>query len=204
MNELCARFPNAIRVFSKDTLMDGISILESEYEHRTGDEENHYVIFAGLNRARRLLDNDRAYKMPPKAMFTNLVKEGPEHGVNYIVWANEPSTFCSMFSDLLSEFDNRIVYDLKEEEYELVIRSSSLKTEFENNVIAYNLDDDLKKVRIYSMPLTEWLVGFMDRIETVPETSYDETIDADEYSEDAYFEESFEDEDDAFDENWDD
>ena len=204
MNELCARLPNAIRVFSKNTLMDGISILEREYERRTGDEENHYVIFAGLNRARRLLDNDRAYKMPPKSMFANLVKEGPEHGVNYIVWANEPKTFCSMFSDILPEFDNRIVYDLKEEEYELVIRSSSLKTEFENNVIAYNLDDDIKKVRIYSMPLTEWLIGFMDRIETVPEISYEDTGYDDVSSEDAYSEESYENEDDVFDENWDD
>ena len=79
-----------------------------------------------------------------------------------------------------------------------------MKTEFENNVIAYNLDDDIKKVRIYSMPLTEWLIGFMDRIETVPEISYEDTGYDDVSSEDAYSEESYENEDDVFDENWDD
>ena len=54
------------------------------------------------------------------------------------------------------------------------------------------------------MPLTEWLIGFMDRIETVPEISYEDTGYDDVSSEDAYSEESYENEDDVFDENWDD
>ena len=189
MNDLCARFPNLIRVFSKEALLDGIAILEKEYAQRKEHDENHYVIFAGLNRARRLLDNDRAYKMPPKTMFINLVKDGPEHGVNYIVWANEPSTFLRNYTELLPEFDNRIVYDLKEEEYDDVIRSSAMKTEFDNNVLAYNLDDDIKKVRIYSMPLKEWLTGFMKRIDPVLNARHDEEF------EEGYFEDLNKDED---------
>ena len=168
MNELCARFPDLIRVFSRETLMDGLEILQKEYKSRTDSDENHYVIFAGLNRARRLLDTDSAYAMPPKTMFINLVKNGPERGVNYIIWANEPSTFCSLYSELIPEFDNRLVYNLKEEEYELVVKSSAMTTEFDNNVISYNPDDDNKKVRIYAMPLAEWLTGFMDRLEEPP------------------------------------
>lgn len=167
MNELSARFPQAIRVFSRESLMDGIEILQREYEQNAGMKDNHYVIFAGLNRARRLLDTDRAYAMPPKKIFENLVKFGPENGYNYIIWANEPSGFCNFYGELLPEFDYRLVYDLKEEEYETVIKSSAMDTAFNNNVISYNPDEDNKKVRIYSMPLLGWISKFMERLEGV-------------------------------------
>ena len=49
-------------------------------------------------------------------------------------------------------------------EVRLVVKSSAMTTEFDNNVISYNPDDDNKKVRIYAMPLAEWLTGFMDRL----------------------------------------
>lgn len=167
MNDLSARFPHLIRVFGKESLMDGLELLNTEYEQSQTELGNHYVIFAGLNRARRLLDSDSAYAMPPKKMFENLVKNGPEKGFNYIIWANEPSSFCSFYGDLLQEFDYRLVYDLKEEEYEQVIKSASMNTNVGNNVISYNPDEDNKKVRVYSQPLNEWFRIFMDRIEGI-------------------------------------
>lgn len=165
MNELSARFPNLIRVFGKDSLMDGIELLNSEYQDDIRDTNSHYVIFAGLNRAKRLVETESAYSMPPKKRFENLVKTGPEKGYNFIIWANEPSSFFSYYNDMLVEFEYRLVYDLKEEQYEQVIKSSAMDTSYGNNVISYNPDEDNKKVRIYSMPLNEWFRRFMDRIE---------------------------------------
>ncbi|MBR4026343.1 MAG: DNA translocase FtsK [Lachnospiraceae bacterium] len=164
MNELSARFPYAIRVFGKDSLLDGIDILQKECN--AGLQTRHYVIFAGLNRARRLLDNDSAYRMSPKQMFSNLVKHGPEAGYNFIIWANEPSSFCDFYADLIPEFDYRLVYNLTEEEYKQVIKSSTMNTDYgNNNIISYNPDEDNKKVRIYSMPLQSWFMQFMNRLE---------------------------------------
>lgn len=184
MNELSARFPFAIRIFGKDSLMDGIEMLQSEYEQNETMLNNHYIIFAGLNRARRLLDNDSAYSMPPKKIFENLVKKGPEKGYNYIIWANEPGSFCNFYGDLIPEFDYRLVYDLKEEEYEQVIKSSSMDTAYGNNVISYNPDEDNKKVRIYSMPLAGWFTKFMDRIEGVSWSSEEESYSEGEFEDD--------------------
>ena len=165
MNELSARFPYAIRVFGKDSLMDGIDILQKECTEKES-HSRHYVIFAGLNRARRLLDNDSAYAMSPKQVFSNLIKNGPQSGHNFIIWANEPGSFCSFYGDLIPEFDYRLVYNLKEEEYEQVIKSSEMNTDYgNNNVISYSPDEDNKKVRIYSMPLLGWFTQFMDRLE---------------------------------------
>ena len=165
MNELSARFPYAIRVFGKDSLMDGIDILQKECAANKS-QVKHYVIFAGLNRARRLLDNDSAYAMSPKQVFSNLIKNGPQSGYNYIIWANEPGSFCNFYGDLIPEFDYRLVYNLKEEEYEQVIKSSEMSTDYgNNNVISYNPDEDNKKIRIYSMPLLGWFTQFMNRLE---------------------------------------
>ena len=144
--------------------MDWIDILEREYREED-PERRHFVIFAGLNRARRLLDDDNAYGMPPKQMFMNLVKNGPTAGVNFIIWANDPNSFCSFYGELLPEFDYRLVYDLNEDEYMKIITSSNMDTNYGNNVISYNPDEDNKKVRVYSKPLQEWLDTFMDRIE---------------------------------------
>lgn len=185
MNELSARFPYAVRVFGKDSLLDGIDILRKEYEENHS-QTKHYVIFAGLNRARRLLDNDSAYAMSPKQAFASLVKNGPEAGYNFIVWANEPGSFCSFYGDLIPEFDYRLVYNLKEEEYEQVIKSSEMSTDYgNNNVIAYNPDEDNKKVRIYSMPLIGWFNRFMDRLQgQAADDSFDEGWGGGEFADD--------------------
>ena len=145
MNELSARFPYAIRVFGRDSLMDGLDILQEECSENNL-RTRHYVIFAGLNRARRLWTNDSAYAMSPKQIFSNLVKNGPQSGYNFIIWANEPGSFCNFYGDLIQEFDYRLVYNLKEEEYEQVVKSSAMTTDYgNNNVISYNPDEDNKK-----------------------------------------------------------
>ena len=174
MNELSARFPYAIRVFGKDSLMDGIDILQKECAENKS-QVKHYVIFAGLNRARRLFDNDSAYAMSPKQVFSNLIKNGPQSGYNFIIWANEPGSFCNFYGDLIPEFDYRLVYNLKEEEYEQVIKSSEMSTDYgNNNAISYNPDEDNKKIRIYSMPLLGWFTQFMNRLEGKAGTLDDE------------------------------
>lgn len=164
MNELSAHFPSAIRVYGKESLMDGIEALQEEYRE-PDKKRKHYVIFAGLNRARRLLDQGSAYEIPPHQILGNLVKNGPASGLHFIVWANEPGSFLTFYGDLLPEFDYRLVYDLKEEEYEQVIKSTGINTNYDNNVISYNPDEDNKKVRVYSKPLTGWFEKFIARLE---------------------------------------
>ena len=164
MNELSARFPSAVRVYGKESLLEGIETLQEECG-RQDSMRNHYVIFAGLNRARRLLEQGSAYEIPPRQMFGNLVKNGPASGLHFIIWANEPGSFCTFYGDLISEFDYRLAYDLKEEEYEQVIKSTGINTNYDNNIISYNPDEDNKKVRIYSKPLMNWLEKFMERLD---------------------------------------
>lgn len=167
MSELIARFPDVIRVFGADSLLDGLQILEEE-QAAADHSKKHYVIFAGLNRAKRLLDNDGIYEQPPLEQFKKLLRQGPEAGFNYIIWANEPDSFLEYYGDILPEFNYRLVYDLTEEEYRKVIRSTSMDTDRgSSNVISYSMDTDNKKVRVYSKPLNTWFARFMDRLDGI-------------------------------------
>ncbi len=164
MVELYSAFPDLIRIFGRDSLKEGIETLNEEMSI-SNPLRQHYVIFAGLNRAKRLLDSGNAYEKPLKQQLAELIKNGPEAGINYIVWANEPAIFLNYFDDLLQEFDYRIVYDLKEEEYERFIHSTYIDTNYDNNVVFYNPDDENKKIRIYSKPMTSWIKQLIDRLE---------------------------------------
>ena len=164
MNTLCARFPNAIRIFGSESLIDGIDTLTEELENNTQGTE-HYVIFAGINRARRL-QNTNGYDVSPKAKLEKLIREGPAKGCNFIVWANEPAAFLSLYGDLLQEFDYRLVYGLNEDQYIQTIQSAAMSTTTDTTVISYNPDDDIRKIRIYSQPLPTWMNQFMDRLDS--------------------------------------
>lgn len=163
MDELHSAFPDVIRIFGRDSLQEGLETLSEELA-MNNPQRQHYVIFAGLNRAKRMLDAGNAYARPLKQTFVDLVKNGPEVGMNFIVWANEPSSFLSFYGEMLSEFDYRLVYNLKEEEYEQIVNSSVMDTSYGNNVISYNPDDENKKVRLYSVPLVGWFRSFIDRL----------------------------------------
>ncbi len=163
MDILCENFPDAIRIFGRNSLIDGIEILSNEYRN-PDTTRNHYVIFAGLNRAKRLTENGDNYSIPPIDMFKNLIKEGPQNGFNYIIWANEPSGFMASYSNIISEFDYRLVYDLTDEQYMSAVHSNEMKTNMNSTVISYNPDDDNKKVRIYNQPLQDWINQFIDRL----------------------------------------
>lgn len=163
LDQLCARFSYCFRVFGKESLMDGIEILKNDMDGNDG--KKHYVIFFGLNRARRLLNGTNSYEESPKQIFSNMIKEGPEKGFNFIVWANDPGAYLSFYGDTVNEFDHRIVYDLDDDQYKTIIQSIKLRTNFKNNVIYYNPDDENKKLRIYDMPMREWIDKFMNRID---------------------------------------
>lgn len=163
MDILCENFPDAIRIFGRNSLLDGIEILADEYKN-SDRTENHYIIFAGLNRAKRLTESGDNYTISPMDMFKNLIKDGPQNGFNYIIWANEPSGFMASYDNIISEFDYRLVYDLTDEQYMFAVHSTEMKTNMNSTVISYNPDDDNKKVRIYNQPLQDWLNQFIERL----------------------------------------
>lgn len=157
--------PEAFEVFGRDQMLSGLALLYEELTRRRNGEpgEQMYVMFFGLNRARRLLASTNAYEQSPKEMLAELLLYGPANGMNFIVWANNPSLYLDHFGETLQSFQHRIVFGMEEDEYRTIVCDRMPKHEGEFNALAFNLDDDNQKIRLYNAPTATWLDRFISR-----------------------------------------
>lgn len=162
LNELAACYPQQIRVFGKDTVLFGIEQMEKDICEEIYDR--HFVIFAGLNRAKKLFSS-RTYERTPRERLAKMIEDGPSKGVNFIVWANEPESFLEFYSDALDWFDYRVGFDLQEDTFKKLFLSAYVETGDDNNAISYSIDDGNMKIRIYDIPLKDYVDGFIDQVD---------------------------------------
>ena len=157
---LMERLPEVFRVFRSSELNDGLQILENEMNSAT-DSAQHFVIFFGLNRARRLNDTS-AYAESPRDRLVRLVQEGPAKGINFIVWANAPGVYQQMYGDILGCFEHRLVFDNTDEDlYPYYVQDKKPEQADKRNALSFNLDGDNMLIKLYSLPSSTWLDQFV-------------------------------------------
>lgn len=157
--------PEAFRVFDRDDVIRGLQILQEEL----AAGERHFVIFFGLNRARRLMMSSSYYDRLPRDILVDLLRRGPENGMNFIVWANDPALYLENYSDTLDLFEHRIGFNMDPPEYAATInhvvrqsKDSVPREEGELNAISFNINDENQKIRFYGMPTKEWMNRFIE------------------------------------------
>lgn len=163
LNELAACYPQQIRVFGKSTVMFGLEQMEKEIEE--GIHERHFVIFAGLNRAKKILSHSTTYEKSPRERLIQMVEAGPEKGVNFIIWANEPESFLEFYPEMLDWFDYRIGYELQDDALKKMFLNVNMEFGDDNTAISYSADADNMKIRIYDAPLKEYVDKFIDQVD---------------------------------------
>lgn len=163
LNELAACYPQQIRVFGKSTVMFGLEQMEKEIEEEI--YERHFVIFAGLNRAKKILSHSTTYEKSPRERLIQMVEAGPEKGVNFIIWANEPESFLEFYPEMLDWFDYRIGYELQDDAFKKLFWSTHMESGDDNTAISYSVDDGNLKIRIYDAPLKEYVDKFIDQVD---------------------------------------
>ena len=94
-----------------------------------------------------------------------MVETGPEKGVNFIIWANEPESFLEFYAEMLDSFDYRIGYDLQEDTFKKIFLSAYVETVDNNTAISYSVDDGNLKIRIYDAPLKIYIDKFIDQVD---------------------------------------
>ena len=164
LKRLCAAVPEAFDVVDSENMVNALQILRDRLE----ENERHYVIFFGLNRARRLLQASTRYDQLPRELLVDLLRRGPENGMNFIVWANDPGLFLNDYNDTLELFEYRMGFDMEPDEYaatisHIVRQSKDGQSQAEGNlsVIAFDLNDENQKVRLYDTPTEEWTAQFI-------------------------------------------
>ena len=147
--------PEAFRIIQPNQILNGIQTLYQELH----SGRRQFVIFYGLNRAKQLTTG--TYERSPKDVLMKLFAEGPENGMNFIVWANDPGLFLEQYGMALSSFDNRLAFGMDDSEFKQITGESGPKNCSPMNAISYNAFGDNQKIRLYGQPTGQWLDQFL-------------------------------------------
>ena len=160
--QLVRGLPEKIRVYHAGDVLDGLDMLEKELP--VGRRQ--FVVFFGLNRARRLLIQPDAYTQAPREKFVSLLQRGPENNMSFIVWANSTENFLSLYRDVLPCFEQRLVGGIPEEQLaELVIGQAPANMK-PKNAVYFDMDaTETPKIRLYDQPTDSWMRQFIRRLQ---------------------------------------
>ena len=163
MQQICNRLPRAVRRFAPEDLLSGLELLRQELPLN----RRQFVVFFGLNRARRLTMMGNAYTGgSPKDLLVKLFQDGPENGMNFIVWANSVESFNDHYAATMGMFEHRLVGNIGDGEYKTFLGESAPKAMNMNNAVYFNADAlDSPKVRLYASPTQNWINDFLSAVE---------------------------------------
>jgi hypothetical protein len=147
--------PEAFRIVHKTMILDAIDTLYSELH--SGRQQ--FVIFYGINRAKQLTTG--TYQRSPKERLEELFIHGPENGMNFIVWANDPELFVENYGAAMNSFNLRLAFGMDDKEYKAITGETSHGPISKMNMISYNLYDDNQKIRMYARATEKWMQEFL-------------------------------------------
>ena len=170
--QLVRGLPEKIRVYHAGDVLDGLDMLEKELP--VGRRQ--FVVFFGLNRARRLLIQPDAYTQAPREKFVSLLQRGPENNMSFIVWANSAENFLSLYRDVLPCFEQRLVGGIPEEQLAELIIGQAPANMKPKNAVYFDMDaTETPKIRLYDQPTDSWMRQFIlrlqDAIRAMPQDS---------------------------------
>ncbi|MDO5132218.1 MAG: FtsK/SpoIIIE domain-containing protein [Eubacteriales bacterium] len=158
LEQIEERVPEAFRLVPPNMILEGIETLYQEL----GSGRQQFVFFYGLNRAKQLTTG--TYERSPKEMLEELFAKGPEYGMNFVVWANDPGLFMENYGTSFSAFDHRLAYGMDDKEYKGIVGEAGPKESFPHNAVSFNLYGDSQKIRMYKRPTEQWLQAFLANI----------------------------------------
>lgn len=165
LKHICAAIPEAFEVVDNDNMVNALQILQQQLE----DNDRHYVIFFGLNRARRLLQASSRYDQLPREILVDLLRRGPDNGMHFLVWANDPALYLNDYGDTLDLFEYRLGFNMEPSEYEATIsyiarqgKDGETKEEGVLSAIAFDINDENQKIRLYDTPTKDWMNNFIE------------------------------------------
>ncbi len=160
--QLVRALPEKIRVYHASDVLDGLDVLEKELPAK----RRQFVVFFGLNRARRLLVQPDAYTQAPRERFVSLLQRGPENNMNFIVWANSAENLLSAYKDALPCFEQRLVGDIPAEQLEALTYTAAPVNMKQKNAVYFDMDSaENPKIRLYEQPTDGWVRDFVANLQ---------------------------------------
>lgn len=144
-------------------------------EGRMPSDERIFLMFFGINRARRLrtgriYDEDRNGELSAIEMLQKIILNGPKYGINSIVWGESLKSIELMLGDRYdSMFDKRIAFGLDEESMDILVAESEAKAIHGKTAVYMDIARDVKNThfRPYDVPAKVWIERYAETYEEV-------------------------------------
>ena len=160
--QLVRGLPEKLRVYHAGDVLEGLDVLEKELPAG----RRQFVVFFGLNRARRLLIQPDAYTQAPRERFVSLLQRGPENNMNFIVWANSTENLLSLYKDALPCFEQRLVSGIPAEQFTELTYAEAPSNMKPKNAVYFDMDSaENPKIRLYDQPTDSWVRQFVSRLQ---------------------------------------
>jgi conserved hypothetical ATP-binding protein len=167
-------FPQQIRLAKMQDIED---LIKSVYEVVMGridgthtSEDRVFLMLFGINRARklqysRMYENESEGELNLSEMLREIVRLGPQCGVNTIVWGESirgvEMTFGEKYDAL---FDKRIAYGLDKESMEILVAENDSESISGKTAIYMDFAKDVKNSRFrpYDIPAKIWVERYSE------------------------------------------
>ena len=174
------QFPQQVKIAKVGDTPD---LIDNLYETVIGRAEGRYpsderifLLFFGINRARRLrtsrlYDDYSDNELSPIEKLQKITALGPKNGVNCIVWGESIRSIEQMLGDRYDAmFDKRIAYGLDADSMDALVAETNGSTVRGKTAVYMDISTDVKNThfRPYDVPAKVW----MERYAQV----YDEVI----------------------------
>lgn len=164
-----AQFPQQVKVAkvgeAETLISDLYEIVLARAEGRAPVNERIFLIFFGINRARRLrassiYDDSNEETLSPLEKLQVILSKGPRNGINSIVWGENIRSLESMLGDRYdATFDKRIAFGLDDASMDTLVAESEPRSLHSHTAVYMDISRDVKNThfRPYDIPAKIWV-----------------------------------------------
>lgn len=174
-----SQFPQQVKVAK---VGDAEELIGSLYETVIGRSEGRltaseriFLMFFGINRARRLrtgriYEEDRDGDLSAIEMLQKIITSGSKYGINSIVWGESIHSIELILGDRYdSMFDKRIAYGLDEDSMDILVAENDVRALRGKTAVYMDIGRDVKNThfRPYDVPAKIWVERYAETYDAI-------------------------------------
>lgn len=163
------QLPHTVKVANRNTSSSLISEISDKIEEQaeagTDQKPTIYLLIYGLHHIRDLRSDGKTSSNLTK-QFSNILLEGPEHGIHTLIWCDTLNNFSrSAEQHMLDEFEQRLVFQLSENDSTKLIGSTEANKLGPHRAFLFKESPGISEKFIpYEPPSDEWLTQAVDHL----------------------------------------
>lgn len=163
LQELGMSVPHLMNYYDGSGALSGIEAIYHILDNKTSEEADDWVMISNLALASYLSESNLNRKNGRiVSEFERLLAEGPQRGIFFIIWCDNPAIYRAKFGYTYEYFGKRIVFNVSEDdalEFADIVADSSIN---KSNAYIWQEGKGKEKFRPYDAPMDSWFRRLCD------------------------------------------